>query len=680
MSKTSPEGYATNIKTEQLLKDHQTLDISVTLGSATKAARNDPKPPLSSKEWLRTSIEHFKKMAGSSGDPSSSQAVGDMGNPREDDSEDLDGLSDDDSDNEFPWCEQLGGLATLKPSTDSPTVSRRARKQIGGCNAKLIRREKMRESFWFEMEECAQETYDLAYDLFDRYGRLNPEFYEHVTRKGTGVWGNELDHGDLLLFEQLTVDAAHRRRGIGTKLVNAILEKTRKKVSKEVGFFALARPESLSGEVSHLRGEPAATGEAQEDAEKGNLAFWHAMGFRRVGRSSWLAWTDSPGHPSRQLGIAQDQIRPKSYADISLSGKMEQIFQKLADPAIEAAKCIEELAKALPEDFKDQQWLTIDKEGDTLLHIASRTSKTELVNFLLSRVPHLKPVRNKKGYTALETLQNYLECWRTRRSVASCYDGFEASVTPDEFKGFDASDIECLAALERTAALNLSSLSPRDIEAASSATAEQIRRAPPQFDIVGIQKTLRYKYGCTCGQCIGGFISPRMKLALLCVAEMEHDKLDTFMDETGPDWVDDNEELLTHLPGSVRKNFKTNKSMRQGFANMFSHFAKCLEKGRVPSEGEVLDFYLSGVSEWPPVTGTYLQRGGSVAAVANAIFERAMEQDEWAGDGSHRETFGERIDKLVACRNDHEFGFVAGTCGYKRVKPATSRLVGLSGM
>lgn len=596
-----------------------------------------------------------------------------MSDEDEDDSEDLDGFSDYDSDDEFPWYEELAGLAKLKPSTDSPTISRRAEKHIGGCNAKLIRRGKMRESFWFEMEQPTQETCDLAFDLFDRYGRLNPEFYEHDINKGTGVWGNELDRGDLLFFEELTVDAAHRRRGIGTKLVNAILEKTRKKVSERVGFFALARPGFLWREVSHLEDDPAAMGEAQEDAEKGGLAFWHAMGFRRVGTSSWLAWTDSPGHPSRQLGIAQDWICPDDLtADVSLYGKMEQVFQKLADPAVEAAKCIEELTKALPEDFEDGQWQIIDREGDTLLHIASKLSKPELVSFLLSRVPRLTAVRNKKGHTALEALQNYLERWRTRRSV-----GFATLVTPDEFKGFDASDIECLAALEHTAAFDLSSLSPRDIEAASSATDEHIRRAPPQFDIVGIQKTLRYKYGCTCGQCIGGFLSPRMKLALLCVAEVEHDNLDTFMDDTGPDWVDFNEYLLTHLPGFVRQNFKTNKSMRQGFANMFSHFAKCLEKGRVPSEGEVLDFYQSDVSEWPPVTRNYLQRGGSVAAVANTIFERAMEQDDWAGDGSHRDIFGEDIDKLVACRNDHEFGFVAGTCGYKRVKPASSRLVGL---
>ncbi|KAL1847993.1 hypothetical protein Daus18300_013753 [Diaporthe australafricana] len=593
-------------------------------------------------------------------------------------SEGLDDFCHDDSDDEFPWYEEINGRATLKPPTDIATASRRAarkaERRIGGCNAKLIRRNMMRESFWLEMESPTQETSDLAFDLFDRYGRLNSEFYKHEINRGSGVWGNELDHGDLLLFEEITVDTADRRSGIGTKLVNAILEKTRAKVSKRVGFFALARPGSLWSEVSTLSDNPASMREAENDAMKAALGFWHAMGFRRVGTSAWLAWTDSPGHPSRQLGIAQDWIRPDDQiADVSVSGEMEQTLQILADPAVEAAECIEELTKIFPEDFEDGQWQAIDKDGSTLLHLASFLSKPELVSFLLSKVPRLTAVRNKKGYTPLEALQNQLERERTRRSVMSM-----TVVTSDAFKGFKDSDVACLAILENTVASNLSSLSARDIESVWSATDEQIRRAP-QLDIAGIRKTLRYKYGCTCGQCIGGFISPRMKFALIAVAEVEHDNMYLFMDDKGPDWVAWHDDLLTHLPGPVQENLKTNKSMREGFTNIFSHFAKCLEQGRIPSEEEVLDLYQSRASEWPPVTRNYLQRGGSVAAAANAIFERAMEFDEFAGDGNHRDIFGEDIDKLVVCRNDHEFGFMAGMCGYKRVRPASSRFVGLSG-
>lgn len=588
----------------------------------------------------------------------------------EDGSEDLGGLWENESDDEFPWFEEIDGLATLKQSTDMPTISCAGERQVGGCNAKLIRRGMIRESFWLEMEEPTQETSDLAFDLFDRYGRLNPEVYEHDVNKGTGVWGKELDRGDLLLFEYVSVDIAHRRRGIGTKLVNAILEKTKKKVSERVGFFALVRPGFLRSEVSDLESNSDARKEAEEDSEKGALAFWHAMGFRRVGTTLWLAWTDSPDHPSRQLEIDQDWNHPNDpTADVSLSVEMERGFQNLADPAIEAAECISGLKKTFPENFEDDQWQTTDQDGNTLLHIAAVSCKPGAVVFLLSNVPRLAAGRNKKGYTALEALRKYLELVRTRRSIANM-----TLVTSDAFDGFSASCITCLATLEHGAVLGMSRLRPLEIEAVLSATDD-----PSQPDVAGVRKMLQYRYGCTCGQCIGGFLSPRMKLALLCVAEIAHDNMHLFMDDTGPEWVADNHYLLTHLPVSVRENLKTNKSMRQGFANMFSHFAKCLHQGRVPSEGKVLELYELHVSEWPPVTRNYLQRGGSVAAAANAIFERAMEEDEWAGDASHRDVFGEDIDALVACRNDHEFGFVAGTCGYKRVRPASSQFVDMAG-
>lgn len=581
---------------------------------------------------------------------------------------DLDGSSDGDSDDEFPWYEELDGLAAFEPSTDVSTIARRTERGIGSCNAKLVRRGMIRESFWLEMESPTQDTHDLASELFDRYGRLNPEFYDHDVNKGSGVWGKELDHGDLLLFDQVKVGTAYRRQGIGTKLVTAILDKTRKKVSERVGFFALARPEFLWSEIP--RDNSAAMREAQEDALKAALGFWHAMGFRRVGASPWLAWTASPGHPSRQLRIDQDWIDPDDQiADASISGDVEKIFQKLTDPAVQAADCIDELTKAFAEDLEDGQWQTTDQDGNTLLHVSAVSSKLELVRFILSRVPNLMVVRNKRGHTASEALQNQLERQRNWRSV-----GLMSLVMSDDFIGFSASSIACLAVLKNTDVFDLSGLSPGDIEFVWSATDEQIRRVP-QLDIAGIRKMLRYKYGCTCGQCIGGFLSPRMKLALLCVAEVEHDNMYTFMDDTGPDWVTFNYDNLEHLPESVRENLNTNKSMRQGFSNMFSHFAKCLEQGRMPTEGEVLDFYQTHVSEWPPVTRNYLQRGGSVAAVANTIFEKAMERDEWAGDGYHREVFSEQIDELVACRNDHEFGFVAGMCGYKRVRPASSCFV-----
>ncbi|PGH06462.1 hypothetical protein AJ79_06552 [Helicocarpus griseus UAMH5409] len=76
---------------------------------------------------------------------------------------------------------------------------------------------------------------------------------------------------------------------------------------------------------------------------------------------------------------------------------------------------------------------------------------------------------------------------------------------------------------------------------------------------------------------------------------------------------------------------------------------------------------LLDANEWPPCTKNFLERGGTVASIANAVFERVMQEDEWAGDGEHERTFGNEIAQLPVCRNDHEFGFVSGMCGYRRM-------------
>ncbi len=127
--------------------------------------------------------------------------------------------------------EKIDGFATEKGS------------QIGICDSKLIKRRRITSNFWVEMEELTRETSDLAFELFDRYGRLEPKYYKHDFKRGTGAWGPELDSGDILLFESLSIASQWRRRGLGTKIVKAILDKVREKSRR---FFALVRPGYLT--------------------------------------------------------------------------------------------------------------------------------------------------------------------------------------------------------------------------------------------------------------------------------------------------------------------------------------------------------------------------------------------------------------------------------------------------
>ncbi|KAE8397708.1 hypothetical protein BDV37DRAFT_49940 [Aspergillus pseudonomiae] len=77
----------------------------------------------------------------------------------------------------------------------------------------------------------------------------------------------------------------------------------------------------------------------------------------------------------------------------------------------------------------------------------------------------------------------------------------------------------------------------------------------------------RLKYGCTCGQCLSGFLSPRMRFSSECQARVWFDLLLEDIDE-GKFWVRSNRTYLTFLPRDMQNNLKTNKSMRKGFMNL----------------------------------------------------------------------------------------------------------------
>jgi len=159
---------------------------------------------------------------------------------------------------------------------------------------------------------------------------------------------------------------------------------------------------------------------------------------------------------------------------------------------------------------------------------------------------------------------------------------------------------------------------------------------------------------------------------LLCQAEIQHDMLNEWIPEIGKeDWemnfmIGD---TFRYLNPAVRDNLKTNKSMRQGFVNLFNHFASCLKTDGAPGVPipQCVLREVDRAGEWPPSKKNFMQRGGTLFSVGSILFQWAMNQDIYAGDGHHFDVFAKDILVLPECRNDHEFGFVSGICGYKRI-------------
>lgn len=691
------------------------------LRSESKAERNDPKDP----GYWRTKFQEIAASAPSSPggnsndkqhviDQHSAERVGSQGqsskeygtnkhrhddaveestsddesnlDEEEDDEDESNFGSEDDVFASFNWLEQMDGIITLANSTDSKPV------QVGYCGCKLIRREDIRDEFLDNMEEPTKETCDLAVDLFDRYGRLRKEFKTHPVRKGSGVWQDEVDIGDLLLFESIRIDRRYRRRGLARKLVNSLLEKAR---AKSRGFFAFAAPGWLNDEVELETG-----GLSDEELENEGLsdegvratqhrhlkvsqAFWRSIGFRRVGLSGWFAMASASNHPCHVLAAEDDFDLPTNPnpSKLVLRPQVEALMRTLArseaqyepDESYEGHESnllVEQLQEIFTDvAIGDNQWLVTDDHGNSILHLVAKQSEPKAVEWLLERCPGLLGVRNHRGETPLDALETYLESMRRMKSQF----GTRFKDVSDDFDGHSDLSIACLTRLK---GLDLSSMDD------------------PSY--------LRLKFGCTCDQCVAGFFSPRMRFALTYQAEINFDILmNSFDINDGKPWVRFNRESLYFVRPSVRENMKTNKSMRQGFVQLCQHFAMCMknEDGACLPSREMVLRELHNAGEWPPVSRNFLERGGTMFAVGSMLFDAARVQDEWAGDGDMKDVmefnpetvFGgehslqeimrphgsgddngvgtttDEYSRLPECRNDHEFGFVSRMCGYHKV-------------
>ncbi|KAF4630252.1 hypothetical protein G7Y89_g7883 [Cudoniella acicularis] len=477
------------------------------------------------------------------------------------------------------------------------------RKEIGRGFGRYVQRDRIRDSFWRDMEEPCQELSQIAFELFDRYGRLRTELKNHPIQKGTGVWGSELDLGSFFVIEDLLIDKEWRRKAIGAKIVTYLIKKSRAR-SRDPQF-SLVVPGWLTRDIeSDILGK---TKDEQREirvrAVDNAVSFYRSLGFRRIGASSCFGLATDASHPARAILPTGD-----------------------FDPAVEEPDVDEG-----PEHESSADWGVDQNRKSWRLELLKDRLPLHHATITL---PDSDLARNVKGYTPIEELESDLETKRTRRN-----HGMMTVDISDNFSGFAPEAISCLAALR-----SLGNLS-------------QIQCA-------------RLKFGCTCGLCIDGFLSPRMSFALLCRAEITHDMLNEDV-EDGETWCMMHDDLITHVAPDIQRNFATNKSYRQGFANIFHHAATTLRNNRPPTILNVLNECMDA-SEWPPHTKNFLQRGGEPESVLRIMFENTKDQDEWAGDGMHMEVFEDQVKALPECRNDHEFGFAALACGM----PKLTRLYG----
>ncbi|KAL2070288.1 hypothetical protein VTL71DRAFT_13314 [Oculimacula yallundae] len=527
-------------------------------------------------------------------------------------------------------------------------------KQIGSGRGIYVKRDVIRSNFWLKMQELRPDLSSIAFELFDRYGRLNEQFISHPVRKGKGCWGSEVNLGDLLIIEYVWVHKKFLLEGIGRAILNILLEKSRS--GERNAAFSIARPGLLPPDVEEaLRGK-ARRKSTREGYRFGDIidatAFYRSCGFCRIGASRCLGLATDHRHRARSVLGHLDPNVPFPSPDIELTdtecgdGALGEetrgrIMRQLEDESKIRHAMLSRSDRYCVQLFKinysqaelKHRFEWIDRFDNNLLHVAVVASKPKCIQWLLDNVDEGQRFslgRNKEGFTPLELLMYRLEIKRNFQQQPN----FAKRVVADSFSGYDDDAIHCLVVLHGIRAL----------------TSVQVSQ---------------FKYGCICGQCISGYLSPRMKLALSCQAKAAHDTLSSRIEETEL-WCRSHQDLIKHVAPEVQDLFHTNIEMRQSFSNIFDHAVAMLRSDTEPTvywlTRKCRDFVL-------PFATTFLDRGGTIESVLRIIFERARDHDELAGNGEHVANLDNRMARagLPTCRNDHEFGFVALACGVEKL-------------
>ncbi|MBE3041986.1 hypothetical protein IMZ48_05270 [Candidatus Bathyarchaeota archaeon] len=256
----------------------------------------------------------------------------------------------------------------------------------------------------------------------------------------------------------------------------------------------------------------------------------------------------------------------------------KEAMESLMSPKTSGAECVQRIQKAFTNAKGALSARTQD--GDTILHAAAKGKKSEALVRIMAFYPGLVSVRNDKGYTALEEIQECLDKSRMKYEGVFELFGRPPIVKYDEFEGFDQNDLACLAALTGTRVVDVSKLSADEI-AGVWVTSHKENTAPDP-DAKAIRDTLRRKYGCTCGRCVGGFLGPRMLFATSFAADKVSSQM--VMDTTNH-WSFFSDGASRHLPENVRLGLFTDYKMKRGLCHLYEHIAKCLKAGRIPTDG-----------------------------------------------------------------------------------------------
>ncbi|KAL2145186.1 hypothetical protein VTI28DRAFT_7822 [Corynascus sepedonium] len=445
--------------------------------------------------------------------------------------------------------------------------------------------------------------------------------------------------------------------------------------------YAFTLPEAYSdGDAEDDKGKQ--TEQEKRDTRRskvvGVVRFFRSLQFRRVGLTGWFALARDEQHMSRQLPsdrdvdpITDDPSDSDDDSDPDLISCGSWFTQTRIAKADSAMHGLEEMARAMGITNRDDDKLTpaailrrghslhyairvledsdalkllqeftkddaaheldveaTDGRGDTVMHVAAKSRKPICLSWIWNcqNGTSLSSRRNHEGHTPLEALEARLENQRIQEPFGSSRRKFIA----DKFDGYDDNSVLCLLILQGH----------------ETPTAEQREKA---------------RFGCTCGNCLAGFLSPRMLKNLRAQADVTHDYLLSLVPPGRSDWYEEFRDMLVYLPDTIRSQLRHKKVLQTAFVELVGAVAKCLTDNSIPRKANVTK-YLQESHIRPQIEKYDFFRCGTVAAVVNVIIDRAREQDIEVGESLLEMDAEEWFEGVVKCRNDQEYEFVRRHC------------------
>ncbi|KAJ7721720.1 hypothetical protein DFH07DRAFT_760315 [Mycena maculata] len=465
------------------------------------------------------------------------------------------------------------------------------------------------------------ELFTIASTLFDKYGEIRPWLVDDEYHKGSGVWGRELNEGRLVFVISVSVKALYRKQGVGSWALQQLYASEHIEKTDQLICWPSPIP-------------PHPPRDQWASVFDGIVEFFRKAGYRRIGSTSFFAYSQDPKHPSR-MNHYLDDFDP----DRKFTNSTEPFVRRTLHDAIH-----EDNSQSIVQFIRDAHAADStcirqpDSTGFCPIFVAVKSDNLYAVRTLISlglSEEDLSSRENGDHLTALEALNADMRSGRE----------FQEIFTRQLWAGYSDTKLLLEAALKRA-----------------------MGHPMPATDAEWVAKK---KWGCTCGKCLDGWLSPRTLRRLIDEADMAYD--------TAWETVD-MEQMVPRKPlsaqsiefnpilGHIPKRLWTEmyKTFILGYGGVMKAIAQLLGRDVLPTEATVRTELQDGQIDYEYVRAAqfYFQKGGRVEYALDAVTDNAK-CSFLDLEGTDMDIYADNEEylKTPTCDNDREFDIVRKKIG-----------------